>query len=451
MPDRVCIIGAGSCGLASIKTLADHGVPFDCFELGSGIGGNWRYGNDNGRSAAYDSLHIDTSKDRMAFSDFPMPEEYPNYLHHSQVLEYFEAYAERFGLADRITFRTGVRRVAPDDRDEGYRVTTESLDDGTTREASYRAVLVANGHHWSPRLPDFPGRFDGTILHSRDYRRPDDLHGQNVLVLGIGNSGVDIACDVAPVAARSFLASRRGAHVVPRHLLGRPTDKWTTPLSSRLPLAVQRAFYTLLVRLARGRQERYGLPAPPTPLLAEHPTLSSHLLPLVRDGKITPKPAVERLDGDGILFVDGSRERIDTFVCATGYRISFPFLDRDVLAADENRVPLYGRVVHPEQPGLYFIGLIQPLGAIMPLAELQAKWVARLLTGATRLPDADSMWRWIEADRRALERRYVDSPRHTIQVDFFPYRRWLEREMRRPAGYPAPPAPSAGRVEHRAT
>lgn len=444
MSDRVCIIGAGACGLTGAKTLAEHGIPFDCFEIGTGIGGNWRYGNDNGRSAAYDSLHIDTSKDRMAFSDFPMPEEYPNYLHHSQVLEYFEAYAERFGLEERITFRTRVVRVEPSGPDGGYRVATESLDDGTPRERFYRAVLVANGHHWSPRLPELPGRFDGTMLHSRDYRRPDGLEGQNVLVLGIGNSGVDIACDVAPVAAKTFLSSRRSAHVVPRHLLGRPTDKWTSPLTSRLPLAVQRAFYSLLLLVGRGRQERYGLPRPPTPLLTEHPTLSSHLLPLVAAGEVIPKPAVERFDGSEIVFADGTRERIDTFVCATGYRIRFPFLDREILAAEENRVPLYGRVVHPEQPGLYFIGLIQPLGAIMPLAELQAKWVARLLTGATRLPDTESMWRWIEADRRALAERYVDSPRHTIQVDFFPYRRWLEREMRRPAARPAAPTGDAG-------
>ena len=98
MTPKACIIGAGDSGLAATKTLAERGLAFDCFEMGSGIGGNWCYDNDNGRSAAYDSLHIDTSKDRMAYSDLPMPTEFPNYLHHSQVLEYFESYAERFDL-----------------------------------------------------------------------------------------------------------------------------------------------------------------------------------------------------------------------------------------------------------------------------------------------------------------------------------------------------------------
>jgi hypothetical protein len=279
-------------------------------------------------------------------------------------------------------------------------------------------------------MPEFPGAFDGEILHSRDYRRPDGFEGRNVLILGVGNSGVDIACDVASVAACTLLASRRGAHVIPRHLLGRPTDKWTTPLSSRLPLGVQRMFYRLIVWLSRGRQASYGMPAPDTAFLTEHPTLSTELLPLVREGKVTPKAAVERLDGAEVVFVDDSREVVDVFICATGYRISFPFLDHSVLTADENRVGLYGKVVHPECPGLYFIGLIQPLGAIMPLAELQAKWVAALLAGELHLPSREEMRDSIAHDHNDLTSRYVQSTRHTIQVDFFPYQRWVEARLR---------------------
>ncbi len=278
-------------------------------------------------------------------------------------------------------------------------------------------------------MPDFPGTFDGEMLHSRDYRNPDGLEGKVVLVLGVGNSGVDIACDVEPVAARTLLASRRGAHVIPRHLLGRPTDKWTTPASSRLPLGVQRAAYRLIVWLSRGRQSRYGMPVPPTKILSEHPTLSTELLPLVRTGRVVPKPAVERLDGREVIFTDGSREPVDVFICATGYRIRFPFLDTEVASADENRIGLYGKVVHPDHPGLWFIGLIQPLGAIMPLAELQARWVAGLIAGDLHLPQADAMRRSIAANQEALAERYLESPRHTIQVDFFPYRRWIERRL----------------------
>ncbi len=425
---KVCIVGAGCSGLTSVKALMERGLAFDCFEMASGFGGNWRYDNDNGRSAAYDSLHIDTSKQRMAFSDLPMPESYPDYPHHSQVLAYFEAYAERFGLAPRITLRTRVERVTPAPGG-GYLVRTRDLDAGAEREAVYRAVLVCNGHHWQPKLPDFPGEFSGRSLHSRDYRSPEIFAGKNVLIVGIGNSGADIACDAAPVARRTFLASRRGAHIIPRHLFGRPTDTFTTPAASRLPLAVQRAIYGLLLRLARGPQERFGVPRPPTRLLSEHPTLSSSLLPLAADGKIQLRPNVERLAGQRVRFVDGSEEPVDVIVYATGYRISFPFFDDGFIPVADNWVELYGRVVDPERPGLYFIGLIQPLGAIMPLAELQAAWVAGLLAGELELPSRAAMRRWIERDRAALGRRYVRSTRHTIQVDFFPYRRFLHRQL----------------------
>ena len=426
----MAIIGAGSSGLAAVKALADRGLEFDCFELSSGVGGNWRYDNDNGRSAAYDSLHIDTSKERMAYSDLPMPEAYPVYPHHSQVLEYFESYAREFDLHRRITFRTRVERVRALDAG-GYEVTVAPREGGETRTRRYGSVIVANGHHWSPRLPEPPGRFDGRARHSRDYRNPLDLAGRRVLIVGIGNSGVDIACDVARVAGRTLLSTRRGAWVVPRFLMGRPTDSFVTPAGSRLPLAIQRLVYRLLLALSVGDQRRYGVPRPDVPLLSHHPTLSSELLEQVAHGEIEIKPDVTELVGDRVRFADGSVEPVDEIVWATGYRIEFPFLDDDLLSVEENRVDLYGRVVPPGRPELYFVGLIQPLGAIMPLAELQARWVAGLLAGDLSLPDEAAMRRWIERDRRAIERRYVASPRHTIQVDFFPYKRFLERELRR--------------------
>lgn len=430
MTRKVCIIGAGCSGLVAAKTLRENSVIFDWFELGSGIGGNWRYNNDNGRSAAYDSLHIDTSKDRMAFADFPMPKTLPNYLHHRQVLEYFERYAEHFGLIPLVTFRTRVNHVERLS-DGGYKVNTENIDTGVRKTDVYGAVLVCNGHHWCPKIPEFSGEFKGKMFHSRNYRRPDGLKGKHVLILGIGNSGADIACDVAPVAARTFLASRRGANIIPRHLLGRPADKWITPLISRFPLRVQQILFSLVVWLSRGRQSSYGLPAPSTRILTEHPTLSTELLPLIKAGKVIPKPAVARLNGSEVIFADNSREHVDVFICATGYQISFPFLADDIISVVENRVGLYGKVVHPDYPGLYFIGLIQPLGAIMPLAELQSQWVARIITGRLELPAHDKMMRSIADDQMALAGRYVPSSRHTIQVDFFPYKRWLECQLRR--------------------
>ncbi len=441
---RACVIGAGSSGIVTAKVLHEHGVAFDCFERGSGIGGNWRYRNDNGLSAAYASLHINTSKTRMAYSDFPMPEDYPDYPHHSQILSYFEDYVDHFGVRPHIRFNTSVRDVSP--AKGGWNVTPEggkwnvTTDDGEV--ASYDAVLVSNGHHWDPKLPDFPGTFDGRTRHSHAYETSKGLEEKNVLVVGIGNSGVDIACEASRVAAKTFLSTRRSAHILPKYALGKPIDLFTTPTSSHLPQAFQRLGFQALLGLARGPQSRFGVPEPEHTLLQAHPTVSADLLNLVGHGKISMKPNLEELRGDRVAFADGSVEPVDEIIYATGYKISFPFLAPELLDPRENEVRLYRHVVHLELPGLYFIGLIQPLGAIMPLAEQQAIWAAKLLMGECTLPDRQVMERRIDRDLAAMRRRYVTSTRHTIQVDFFPYRDAIRKEIRK-GGVKAPLPPSA--------
>ena len=256
---------------------------------------------------------------------------------------------------------------------------------------------------------------------------------KKVLIVGIGNSAVDIACETCRVAEKVFLSTRRSAHILPKYAYGKPIDHFTTPLGSKMPLAVQRRFFETVLGVSRGPQERFGVPLPEHHILQAHPTISAELLNLVGHGKITMKPNVEKLDGGSVCFVDGSREEVEIAVYATGYHIDFPFLDPAILDPEGNQVGLYRHVAHPAHPGLYFIGLVQPLGAIMPLAEAQAEWVSRLLTGRATLPGREEMEREIEKDRQAMRRRYVTSDRHTIQVDFYPYLHQIEREMRRAA------------------
>lgn len=432
-PGRACILGAGSSGMVCAKILRERGIPFDCFEKGSGIGGNWRYGNDNELSSAYRSLHINTSKAKMAYSDFPMPEEYPDFPHHSQILEYFEDYVDHFGLRDAITFETEVVRLEPAGSDpaaEGWKVRIRDRK-GREETRRYGAVLVANGHHWCAHRPEFPGSFEGVEIHSHDYKTPDLLKDRRVLVVGVGNSGVDIACESARWAEKTFLSTRRGAHVVPKYILGRPLDEWNTSAASFLPLSLQRLVFKLLLFLSRGRQQGYGFPTPEHPFGAEHPTVSNELLSLVGHGRITVKPDLAELRGDRVAFEDGSEEEVEVIVYATGYDISFPFLDRSLVDTGGNELPLYHRVVDPDLPGLYFIGLIQPLGATMPLAETQGEWVADLLEGEAGLPSAEEMREVLRREREKVRERYVDSRRHTIQVDFYPYQRTVEKERRR--------------------
>jgi dimethylaniline monooxygenase (N-oxide forming) len=425
--ERACVIGAGSSGIASCQVLGARGIPYDCFEKGSQVGGNWRYLNDNGMSAAYRSLFINTSRKLMEYKSFPMPDQYPDYPHHAQIAAYFDDYVDHFGLRQNIRFKTEVRKVEPAP-EGGWNV---SLDDGTTTR--YGAVLVANGHHWNPRMPEppFPGEFSGKVMHAHDYKTPEGMEDENVLVLGIGNSATDIAVETSRSSRMTYLAMRRGAHVIPKYLQGKPTDELGTELTSRLPLAVQRAAYARLLKTAQGPMESYGLPKPDHKLLEAHPTISSDLLPRIGHGRVTVKPNVERLEGDQVRFVDGSVEPIDVIIFCTGYKITFPFFSPDFIRADDNRIPLYRRVVDPEHPGLYFIGLIQPLGAIMPIAELQSEWVADILEGKVSLPEPGEMREVVDREDARMAKRYVRSPRHTIQVDFYPYMRTLRRERRR--------------------
>jgi thioredoxin reductase len=434
-PEKVCIIGAGSSGIVAAQVLDARGIPFDCLEKGSMIGGNWRYENDNGMSSAYRSLHINTSRRVMAFNSLPMPDHYPDYPDHFQMAAYFDEFADHFGLREKIAFRTEVTRVEP--ADGAWTVTTKGPEGGEHSER-YRAVLVANGHHWDPRWPEpaFPGAddFEGDQLHAHHYREPDVLRGKRVLVLGLGNSATDIAVESSRIAEKTFLAVRRGAYVLPKYMNGKPIDEVSTPLVSRLPLSVQRFFAMRGLEIAAGDMTSFGLPKPDHKLFEAHPTVSSELLPRLGHGDITVKPNIDRFAGGRtVRFVDGSEEEIDLVVYCTGYKITFPFFDPRVFAAPDNRLPLYRRVVSVERPGLYFIGFIQPLGPIMPLAEAQCEWIADLLGGRATLPPAGEMKREIAQEERRMGKRFVTSKRHTVEVDFHPYLREIRRERKRAA------------------
>ncbi len=439
MTGRVCIIGAGSSGITVAQVLHARGVEFDCFEVSSEIGGNWRYDNDNEMSSAYESLHINTSRQLMEYAAFPMPADLPDYPNHRQIATYFDAFVDHFGFRDKITFRTEVVTVAPAPAG-GYDVTVRSVSTGATTDAEpetrhYEHVVVANGHHWDPRWPEpaFPGvaSFPGEQIHAHYYRTPDPLVGKRVLVLGIGNSACDIAVESSRVAASTDLAMRRGAHIVPKYLLGVPTDRLTDSPMARGPFKLQQWTVAALLRLTQGKVTDYGLPEPDHAVLHAHPTVSQDLLNRLGHGDITVRPNIDRFEGSKIFFTDGSAGEYDVVVYCTGYKVSFPFLDATVVRAEDNHIDLYRRVVDPDHPGLYFVGLIQPLGAIMPLAEAQAHWVADLVTGVGALPSKSEMKREIATYDARLRKRFVASKRHTIEVDFHAYRAEIARERKR--------------------
>lgn len=427
---QVCIIGAGSTGIVAAKTLKENGITFDCYEKGSNIGGNWRFNNDNGVSSAYRSLHINTNKRVMAYSDFPMPDSYPMFPHHSHILRYFEDYVEHFGIRPDITFNTSVEDVTP--KPDG----TFTVRLSNNQSVDYKYVIIANGHHWKPRFPQpsFPGDFTGEVIHSHNYKEAEQVRSKDVLVVGIGNSAVDIACEAARLhTGKVVISTRSGAHITPNWIWSLPFDDLANPLTAKLPLWLQRKLLSITLWLARGRQEDYGVPKPNRPLLSEHPTLSQDLLNVAGRGLLSFKPNIKEFQGKTVHFEDGTAQDFDMIIYATGYEVSFPFLKNlpEFSVAASNRIELYRRVIHPDHKNLFFLALIQPLGAIMPLAEVQAKWVAQLISGRCQLPSKEIMRKIIEQDTEKVKKRYVNSARHTLQVDFHPYKASIEREIKK--------------------
>jgi hypothetical protein len=437
---RTAVIGAGISGLTAGKMLKDYGVPYTTFETSDRIGGNWAFGNPNGHSSAYRSLHIDTSKHRLAFKDFPIPEDYPSFPHHSEVKRYLDDYADAFGLLENIEFNNGVVHARP--ADGGWEIEDQA---GATRH--FDLLVVGNGHHWDARLPDFPGTFTGETIHSHHYidpQTPLQLTGKRILVVGIGNSAADITVELSSRSLQNkvTLSTRSSAWIVPKYIAGQPGDKYfkTTPY---LPLSWQRKAAQWFAPLAGANPTTYGLPPANHKLFEAHPTQSVELPLRLGSGDVIPKPNVTLLDGDTVHFEDGTSDVFDAIVYATGYNITFPFFDEDFLSAPGNQIRLYKRMFKPGIENLVFMGFAQAIPTLFPFVECQSRVLAAYAVGRYALPPVDEMERVIDTDQQLHAGHCTDSPRHTQQVDYFYY----EHDIRRrelPAGAKRAAAKSQG-------
>ncbi|WP_151770039.1 flavin-containing monooxygenase [Streptomyces abyssomicinicus] len=424
---RVAVIGAGAAGLAAAKALLDEGAEVTVLERGDRPGGLWAEGGADGSSPAYDSLHLNTSKGRTEFADFPMPAGWPDYPSAARVAEYLARYSDAFQVTGHIRFGTtvtAVRRSGP-----AWRVGMEAGDATVTKD--YDAVVVANGHNRDPKWPSpaYPGHFDGLQLHAHDYRDPGPFAGKRVLVVGMGNSAMDIAVDASYVSAGPVLLSaRHGTHIVPKYLFGRPSDLTGKALAV-LPWRIRQRVAQAALRLAVGTPEKYGLPRPAGGLFQDHPTISDTILHRLTHGEVVARPGVERLDGGRVVFTDGTVEDVDVIVWATGYRVTLPFLDRDRTGEDPEAMPLYQRVFHLDDPTLAFVGLMQSTGAALPVVEAQAKLVAAYLGGRYALPSPAEQRAAVRRAHTAAVRRWGDK-RPMMRVDFDQYVSALPREIR---------------------
>ena len=410
------VLGAGPVGLAMAKALKEARIPYDHVETTDHVGGNWAHG-------VYTTAHIISSKKTTQYSDFPMPADYPDFPSAAQMKAYFESYADAFSLEEDLEFNRRVERVTA--RDDGL---WDVLVDDEPR--TYKGVFLCNGHHWSKRLPTWTRDFAGEVLHSKDYKTPEQLAGKRVLVLGGGNSGCDLASEAARVGRSCDHSLRRGYWFMPKTVFGLPSVELINPWA---PVFLQRLGLRILIFATIGRYTDYGLPKPDHKPFEAHPTVNSEIFHYLKHGRITPRRDVRSVDGKQITFVDGSSAEFDLVACATGYDLAFPMLEEGLVPIEGKNAKLIGGALLPGHKNLFVVGTMQPrygLGPLVrPFAVLAASWVR--LQDRMELPLADVL---VRAGARPPKSHLLD-PHAALRAIWLgrrmgPWLRWLERRMR---------------------
>ncbi|XP_073499202.1 dimethylaniline monooxygenase [N-oxide-forming] 2-like [Phyllobates terribilis] len=432
---KVAVIGAGISGLPSIKCCLDEGLEPTCFERSDDIGGLWRFTDniEDGRASIYQSVVSNTSKEIMCYSDFPFPEDFPNFLPNSKLLEYLRKYAEHFNLLKYVQFKTvvvSVRKCEDFESSGRWNVTTEM--DGKLETTIFDAVMVCSGHHTDPFYPleSYPGikTFKGQCFHSREYKNSDGFKGKRVVIVGMGNSAADIAVELSRTASQVFLSTRRGAWVMSRvYDHGYPWDfcydtRFETFKRNNLPMSIV-AHLTETNINTWFSHSNYGL-QPIDRTQFKEPLLNDELPSRIMCGFVVVKPSVLDFTETVAKFEDGSFEdNIDVVIFATGYSFSFPFLDESVINMEKNKIHLYKNVFPPtlEKPTLGILGLIQPLGPIMPTAELQGRWLTRVFKGLCPYPPLKIVMDDMAKKNKIFIKRFGTSRENRLQVDYVEY------------------------------
>jgi len=424
---RICIIGAGPSGVASCKELLAAGLEPTVFELSDKIGGNWVYREQTQHSSVYQCTHIDNSKHICAFSDFPPPKDFPHYCSHDLILKYINLYANAFGLLRYIKLNTKVLKCVP--ANGKWKVTV--VHENKEREEEFDGLLVCNGHHNVPRFPNFDGAdsFTGTVIHSHSYKYPEPFQNKHVVVVGVGNSGVDIASDVSHVSKKLYLSTRSGAAVLPKMIQGKPIDFMVNYFASSLPKSLSFVLARALEKQITGKMEEVSKNLAPKGFTLDraHPTLSGDLIHRIGHGYVQVKPNIKKIRAESVEFEDGEIVRADAIIYATGYDFELPFLS-GVLKFEDGFNRLY-KYMWPtnakDLPPLAIIGLVQPIGSLFPAIELQARYAALVFSGTFGLPSRDFMEKDVKENERVQREKYIDRPRHKLECDGFVFQESL--------------------------
>lgn len=423
------LIGAGPMGLAAAKVLMEQGVPFQGFELHSDVGGLWDIDAPN--STMYETAHLISSKRMTEFADFPMDDAVAEYPSHRAMRDYFRAFADHFGIRDRYVFNAEVTEVTPLGKPgDGWRVSWR--DASGIQSAEFAGVLIANGTLSEPNMPTLPGHFDGELLHAGQYRYPKQFDGKRVLVMGAGNSGCDIAVDAIHHATTCDLSMRRGYYFVPKYVFGKPAD--TMGGMIRLPMWLKRKVDGLILRWFVGDPQKYGFPKPDYQLYESHPVVNSLVLYHAGHGDLRIRPDIDRIDGKTVHFKDGTQADYDMILAATGYKLHYPFIDKDLLNWQGDAPHLYLNAMHPDRDDLFVLGMIEATGLGWQGRHEQAEMVARYIKG---LQTGSSAAAALKAEKEKTYERatggmnYLNLARMAYYVDKATYRKavtgWIDR------------------------
>lgn len=426
MKKRVCVIGAGPSGITALKNVLDQGIDATAFDRNKDVGGNWIYSENESHSSVFETTHIISSKTLSQYEDFTFDDfdtEVADYPSHDELRRYFQAYARQFDLYDHIAFETMVVHCEHIN-DQQWEVTLEHQ--GKQRVEIFTDLIVSNGHHWLPRYPKYNGNFTGEFIHSHQFKKAAPFKGKRILVIGGGNSACDVAVETSRVSKKTSISWRRGYRIVPKFAMGIPTDVMGARMRW-LPVGIRSYLSEALISFLVGSNEHYGLQKTKTKFGTTHPTINSELLYKIRHGKVKPHVDIARFEGKTVHFKDGKREDFDVIIACTGFILAHPFFKKDFIDYSSGPVPLYLKMFHERYENLFFIGMFQPFGCIWPGAELQSKLVARALTGQWKRPK-----NMVERCKKEVTRphyKQIDTPRHTITVDYHRFIKALKKQL----------------------
>lgn len=419
---KYAIIGAGPMGLAMAKTLLERGIEFQGFEYHSGVGGLWDI--DGAKSTMYETAHLISSKKMTEFADFPMDESIAEYPSHTELKSYFHAFAEKFGIRPHYQFDTEVIDMAPVGQDgEGWTVTWRGKD-GVEKSDVFAGVLIANGTLTEPNMPTFKGNFTGELIHSSQYRYATQFADKHVLIIGAGNSGCDIAVDAIHHGKSCDISMRRGYYFVPKYVFGKPAD--TVGGMINLPMWLKRRIDGLMLKWFVGNPQKYGFPKPDYALYESHPVVNSLILFHAGHGDLKVRPDIDRFDGKTVHFKDGSQQDYDMILAATGYKLHYPFIEKDQLNWQGDAPHLYLNCMHPQRDDIFVLGMVEASGLGWQGRHEQAELIAEYLKGIHNQTAAATA---LHAEKAAGFERltggmdYIKLPRMAYYVDKATYRK----------------------------